>query len=152
MVKTLAKLLKEKNVLVGRMNELRTRIARENVTEGFNEAKYKVQDLYTELQVVTEHLITVKSAISRLNVPVVDKIYRMGELKSRIQFLKGLNTQDGTFTESDRWVNSGAAVAKTYKAQMSRVDVDREVETLTEAINLLQEELDTFNYSTTVDM
>lgn len=148
MTKTLAKLLKEKNLLVARVAELKQRIQRENVIEGDNKAKYDNAMVYAELHQAIDELIKTKTLISTLNVQVVDKIYRLGELKAQIQFLRTINTQEGTVKQG--WGED--RVELVYKPQFDKVFVDAEVERLTKQITQLQDELDTFNYTAKVDV
>lgn len=146
---TLAKLLKEKNLLVARIAELKARIQRENVTEGDNVSKYENKKIYAELLQAIDNLVLTKTLISQLNIKVVDKIYRMGELKGQIQFLRSINTQEGNVTQ--RGWNEDKPFVLVYTSQIDRLFVDAEIERFTEAINDLQEELDVYNHSAKIE-
>lgn len=145
MSKTLAKLLKEKNVLVAQINELKSRIKRENVSEGSNISKYDVKGEYSELNKTIEKLVAVKTCISQLNLKVVDKIYLLGELKAQVSYLKELDVKEGIFKKEARW-NEGV-VTEQYKAQIDSIFVDAEIERLVNKINEIQDELDTHNHT-----
>lgn len=144
MEKSLAKLLKEKNVLVSQINELKIRIKRENVIEGTNISKYNVKTEYEALNNTIEKLVAVKTLISQLNVKVVDKIYRLGELKSQVKYLKELDVREGMYNKESRYGESMVPVQ--YKPQIDSLFVDSEVERLVKQINEIQDELDTYNH------
>ena len=142
---TLAKLLKEKNLLVAQISDLKVKIQRENKTEGENTSKYVLADEYKRLNEVTEKLIATKSAIARANTMVVEKIFRLSELKAKITWLRGLDTTEGTIK---RMSYNDNQTVEVYKVQFDRLFVDAEVDALTKQINDLQDELDTYNHVT----
>lgn len=148
MEKSLAKLLKEKNVLVSQINELKSRIKRENVTEGNNISKYNIKSEYDLLNKTIEKLVSVKTSISELNIKVVDKIYLLGELKSQVKYLKELDVKDGSYYKEYGYGEKTLPIQ--YKSQIDSIFVDSEVERLVNRINEIQDELDLFNHTSKI--
>ena len=149
MTVTLAKLLKQKNLLVAEINDLNAKIHRENKTIGVNVSKYDLKLEYAKLLDVIDELVKVKTAIAKHNVSIVDKIYRMSELKNQIAMLKGMDVMEGTFTSNGYGRESTTEV---YKVQFDRLFVDEQVSKLTAEIVELQDELDTHNHVTQIDL
>lgn len=147
MEKTLARLLKDKNILATKINEIKSRIQTENVTVDNNKSKYDLKTEYLNFILLTEELIDVKTKISRLNVQVVDKIYKLSELKARVAFLRGLDTKEGVF--KDKW-NRDNSTTEKFTPQLDRIFVDNEIQKLMAQIDILQDELDTYNHSTKI--
>jgi len=146
-MKTLAKLLKEKNTLVSKISDIKRRIASENITVNENTRKWSILDEYRNLHKLTEELVQVKTKIAKLNSTVVDKIYKLSELKSLVAFFSTLDTREGTFNIGGHW--SSPAVQEIRKAGLDDMFVRAEIERLTKEIDELQDELDTYNHTTT---
>lgn len=144
---TLAKLLKEKNQLVARISELKTRISTNNVTLSPNKSKYDIKSEYNALRLFIVELVAVKAKIARANVPVYDKIFKLSELKSQISFLKSLDTSEGVIQR--HYLPESGSEIRT--AQIDALFVDSEVERLGVELSTLQDELDTYNHSTKID-
>ena len=93
---TLAKALKQKNRLAQKISNLQKDIQRENRVRDDDLRKIKVEDLLEELIRKVNELIKLKIAIFVASTPMRESILRIGELKSRIVFLQGINTTEGT--------------------------------------------------------
>lgn len=145
----LAKALKEKNRLVGEIVRLKSIIERENSRNEKSTSKVDRDDLWERLAKATESLISIKTAIFTANAKVYDKIARMGELKDRAQWITGLNTQDGEF-ESPSY--RAEPVKNVIIAHKKQADVDAMTTALQEQIAALQDELDTYNATTEIEI
>lgn len=147
-MKTLAKLLKEKNTIITKINDVKRRIESENITENNNMSKWDVRKQYADLLDLTNKLIEIKTDIARLNSPVADKIFRLSELKAIVSFLKDVDTSEGRFVVKNRY--DGTSQEEIRSAQMDSIFVQKEIDSLTGQINDLQDELDTYNHTTKI--
>jgi hypothetical protein len=140
---SLAKALKLKNRLAGRLAKLDTDLKTYNsVHEGAE--KLDVPGLYEARRALVAHLVDLKLAVSRANEPVQRSIFELAERKALIALLSGLNTRNGTVTEGY------PATPATYVAHLRKADVDREVQRLEAEIDKLQDQLDAFNHQTLI--
>lgn len=147
-MKTLAKLLKEKNAIVSKINDVKRRITNENIVENDNVSKWDTREEYTKLLNLTNKLVETKTNIARLNSTVADKIFRLSELKAIVAFLYELDTREGKFIVRDRYETRSDVMTK--KAQLDSVFVQQEIDSLTVEINTLQDELEAYNHSTQI--
>lgn len=144
----LAKALKLKNKLAGEVARLTELIRDANVTEGNNAPKYDVLAMYEKMIDVQEQLARLKSKIAVANAPIWDKIFRMAELKSRIAVLKTLPTKDGEFAE--RTYGTQTATPRMYRSAIKASTVEQYLATMTESLDLLQDDVDAHNATTSI--
>ncbi|MFW5847671.1 MAG: hypothetical protein ACOCVF_02015 [bacterium] len=141
----LQRALKEKNRLVSRINKLKTKIQRKNsYREGDpTPDQFKVHDLMRELFENLEKLNTLKFVINEANREIQPYIYQISEYKSLIQFLQNISVQEGVVDN----YNGNSVV---YKTQMNELEINEMVENFENKIDLLQEEIDRYNYTTDI--
>lgn len=147
MVITLAKALKEKNKVVGRIKELESKIYQHNVTVKGNIFVYNAEDLLSSLVEEKSKLIILKNEIFKANLPIYKNILNLSECKSHLKFLKGLNVQEGIVFErygSDKEIN--------YVSQIGITKKDSLLEKEQSKVDALQEEIDVFNHSTSIEI
>jgi hypothetical protein len=148
----LARLLKIKNRIASEITRKNEQIVQHNVftaVDASETPKINIDLFVCEVQALTEDLITVKSLISRANNKIVDKIYRMSELKGSLAFYKKLNCREG----------KGSSFSYSLKdeveytiAQIKEEDKNNKIESLISEINRLQDELDEFNATHRVEI
>lgn len=143
----LTRALKEKNRLIKKITILRNQITTSNVVLEENNFPYEMETLQEDFQTLVETLIELKVDIQIANQPILKSIYRLSELKSTIAMLEGMDTKEG-MQEAYGYGNSEL---RAYKAQIGRQEVDIAVAEMQEQIDTLQDEVDTFNATTTVD-
>jgi hypothetical protein len=142
---TIAKALKVKNRLAGQITKLNQEIAVYNsVQEGAEQPD--VRALYEARKALVSHLVDLKTGITRANAPVQAVIYELAELKALIALLTGLNNKHGKFIEGY------SATAVNYVARLRRGDINEEVRRLQADIDRMQDQLDTFNHTTRIDV
>lgn len=144
----LAKALKEKNRLAGEVNRLHELIARENSRNVKSSSTVDVGAVWVELQNAKEKLIAIKTAIFKANVGIYEKIVRMAELKGEASWLSDLNTNN---EKEERPYGVGMIVTEN-KAHFKREDVDKMTKDLQDTIAKLQDELDEYNATVTVEV
>ena len=147
---TLAKALSIKNRLAGRLSQARANIETENSVligrrDETSEATVDVRAEYERLLLLQEGLVTVKAAVQRANAPVYEDVLRLGEKKALIQILNGLNTKHG----SEPGFNG---VEYRYSATLRKPEVLEMVRRLEAEIDQLQDGLNHFNATTTVEI
>ena len=145
---TIARALKEKNRVAGRLAKARQLVATENSNEKKIPRRVDVAAVREEARTLAERLIAIKSAIAAANAPVVGTIIELDETKSAIAWLNGLNVREGVFEET----NYGGKVVKEYEAVIDQAAVLKQVEALQRRADDLQDALDEFNASTKVEI
>jgi hypothetical protein len=144
---TLAKALKVKNRLAGRLAKVHADSQTYNsVLEGQAD-QVNVAALVQTRDELVEALVTLKAAISEANREIQRAIYDLAEKKASAQFFAGISTRHG----AEPAVYPGQPDHK-YLAVMKKADVDAQVQRLEKEIDTLQDQIDSFNHRTTVDV
>lgn len=138
---TLAKALKLKNRLAGRVAKLTADVQAHNSTQQGADT-VDVPALYARRAEAVARLVDLKAAIGAANRPIQRDIFLLAEKKAEIALLAGLSTKHGTFKE-------GYTTADTvYVAQLRKADVDARTTALEAEIDAIQDRLDGFNHDT----
>ena len=145
---TIARALKEKNRVAGRLAKAREIIQQENSKDKSLPRRVDVEATYAEAKMLEARLVAIKSAIAQANNPIVAKIIELDELKSEIAFLNGLNVKEGRFEE----VSYGNKIVRDIEAVVGQARVLAEVAELQKRADALQDALDEFNASTKVEI
>jgi uncharacterized protein YukE len=144
---TLAKALKVKNRLAGRLAKVQSDIQTYNsVLEGQAD-QVNVLVLVKTRDELVEALVTIKTAINEANREIQRAIYDLAEKKASGQFLAGINTRHG----AQPAVYPGQPDHK-YVAALKKADVDAQVQRLEKEIDTLQDQIDSFNHGHTVEV
>ena len=145
---SIARALKEKNRVAGRLAKAREIIQQENSKDKSLPRRVDVEASYAEAKMLEARLVAIKSAIAQANNPIVAKIIELDELKSEIAFLNGLNVKEGRFEE----VTYGDKIVRDIEAVVGQARVLAEVAELQKRADALQDALDEFNASTKVEI
>ena len=145
---SIARALKEKNRVAGRLAKAREIIQQENSKDKSLPRRVDVEATYAEAKMLEARLVAIKSAIAQANNPIVAKIIELDELKSEIAFLNGLNVEEGRFEE----VSYGNKIVRDIEAVVGQARVLAEVAELQKRADVLQDALDEFNASTKVEI
>ena len=145
---SVARALKEKNRLVGRIAALRQAIGKDNSHELGAPRSIDVSAALAEAESLKNRLVAVKAAIAFANQGIVAKIVELAEVKSEIAWLKGLDVKEGVYQEN----SYGNKIVREYEVAVSGADVVRMVDALRRRAELLQDELDEFNGSAKVEI
>lgn len=138
----LARALKEKNKLVGKIKVLWERLISSNQSLS-DKQDYNAEDLYTEICSETDKLLKLKELINAATQPIFPDILQIAELKGRVTNLKSIQTEEKKATYSDNII--------TYNVQMSKNRVDELIDKTTKEIEDIQDRIDQFNASTNID-
>ena len=141
---TLAKALKLKNRLAGKVAKLTATVQTYNSTQGTAE-QIDVRAAFAERADLVRRLTDLKAAVARANAAIQRDIFDLAEMKAETTLLAALNTKHGTVLEG--YPTAGQV---TYVAQFRKADVDAMTDALEGRIDALQDKLDTYNAQTLV--
>ncbi len=147
---TLAKALSVKNRLAGRLAQARENIETYNSVlagqrDDYGKATVDVRAEYARYRKLQDGLIVVKAAIQRANLPIFEDILQIGELKSVIQMLSGLNTKNGTEPGYH-------GVEFRYSAVMLKPEALGIIRELEAQIDVIQDKINEFNAATRIEI
>ncbi len=141
---TLAKALKLKNRIAGKVAKLTQTVQLYNSTQEGAE-QIDVRAAFAARADLVARLTDLKATIARTNAPIQRDIFDLAELKAEVALVAALNTKHGTVLEG--YPTAGQV---TYVAQFRKADVDAMTNGLESRIDALQDKLDTFNAQTLV--
>ena len=146
----IAKALKLKNQLAGDVAQLKELLAKQNSRSSKQKFDYDNREVLTCLRAKLAELVKVKAAVAAANAEIYDKIFRLAELKGLVTTLTSLDTKAGVFHEGRGF--GEATYEVEYVAQLGKVDVDKLAAELNAEIQLLQDALDEFNFTRSVNL
>jgi len=141
----LAKALKLKNKKVSEYNSTVEKMANSNTIEKDSKKHYNSKELSVLAESQMQNLIQLKTAIHNTSAPIREKIFRIGELKSYLGYINRLNTTEGVVKQSYRGADSTPLV---YVVDFSEAEKVAKAKEIQDQIEVLQEELDSFNATT----
>lgn len=143
----LGKALQIKKRLVGRLARVEADIYQYNST--LTEQSGKTVDVRKQLllrEQIKQAILDVKNALYKANAKIQHKLYAFAEKKGDIEFYGNINTTNG----STRHGYQNTEVS--YTAIIKKEEVDAAVKTLEAEIDTIQDEINTYNYSTKVEI
>lgn len=144
----LAQALKLKNRLAGELVRKQQVLQRENARRSDSVSTVNRESVWEDIINLSDELGFLKGKIANANVGIYSKLERMAELKSRISFITNLNKREG---EEVSFI--GREQEKlTYKwdSTINQERADALINSIQEAIDLLQDEVDAYNAVTTI--
>jgi hypothetical protein len=138
---TLAKALKIKNRLTGRLAKVQADIQTFNSVPEGQADQVNIPALMQTREELVGALVSLKTAINDTNREAQRDIYDLAEKKAMAQFLAGLNTRHGP--QPAVYPNTTEV---HYVAALKKADVDVLVVRLEKEIDQLQDRLDHFNH------
>ncbi len=145
----LAKALKLKNQLAGEVAQLKELLGKQNVRSSKQKFDYDNREVLTRLRAKLDELVRVKAGLAVANAEIYAKIFRLAEFKGLVATLTALETKSGVFHEGRGFGEANYEVE--YVAQLGKVDVDKLVAELQNEIQTLQDALDEFNFTRSVN-
>ena len=143
---TLARALKERSRIAGKLKRNFAIINKENSVIRGNERSFDLRAIYAECLELYRKLIEIKQIIATANAPIVGKLVEMDEVKSLIAQLRSIDTTVG-------YVNQGYGQTNDYmEVVFSASELTAEADKLQERAEQLQDELDAFNALTKVEI
>ena len=146
----LQKALKLRKKLVGDIARLKIQIQTKNsYSEGsLNAEKYNVNALYLLLQEKINQLIGLKYAINEANREIQANIYTISEYKALIAFWNEVSVVEGLQISGHFGYSEAKPV--NFKVQIDEATRNQMVAEFQKKVDALQEEIDTFNYTTDI--
>jgi hypothetical protein len=138
---TLAKALKLKNRLTGRLAKVQADIQAYNSVPEGQADQVNVPALMQTREELVGALVALKTAINDANREAQRDIYDLAEKKATAQFLVGLNTRHGP--QPPVYPSTTEVI---YVAALKKANVDALVARLESDIDQLQDRLDQFNH------
>ena len=139
----LAKALKLKNKKLKEYKSTLMKVIQHNSYDVDNKSIYDATNLYNEAVELLKDYLELKTAIHTSSEPIRFKIFQLGEVKSLLNAINGLDTKSGVYKEGYREVT-----LRTYESSITEEEKSLKVKTLENTIELLQDEIDTFNATT----
>ena len=145
----LAKAMKVKNRKIKKISELQRDIQNNNsvIEEEGVERKFDIDKLLVDLDNEVKELIKLKLSIFIASTAMRENILLLAETKSKISFLNGIDTHEGK-----NYNTYSSSPDANYKVAVDILWTRNEVNKLEELIDNLQEELDTFNHATHIEV
>jgi hypothetical protein len=143
----LHKALKLRKKLTGEISRLKAQIQTKNsyIVGSLNAEKYNVPQLYAELLKKIDELVGLKFAINEANREIQSKIYVLSENKALIAFWNETSVQEGT-----QLIGYSDKQTQEYKVQIDEEKRNEMIKEFQTKVDSLQEEIDTFNYTTDI--
>lgn len=145
---SIARALKEKNRIAGRLRQALEEVGKENAQDVRIPRGIDVLEMYEQAKQLRARLLATKRAIAEANHAIVGKILELDEVKAQIAFLNGLNVKEGRFVTT----RYSETIETEVTAVIQKAQVLKEVEALQKQADALQDELDTFNATTFVEI
>ena len=142
----LTKALKHKKKLVKQSDEFFSRFSNYNSSEVGITPSYNPQDMFEGWLKKTDELVSLKAKIHQANVPIAEKIFRLGEIKNVITRMRGLDTKEGKVR--NRY--SGNEEYVMYASYVNLLQKDLLIKNYEEELEQLQEEIEAFNAITKI--
>jgi hypothetical protein len=144
---TLAKALKIKNRLTGRLAKVQADIQGYNSVPEGQAGQVNVLTLMETREELVGALVALKAAINEANREAQRDIYDLAEKKAAAQFLGGINTRHGPQPP----VYPTTTVIN-YVAVLKKADMDAQIARLEKEIDQLQDRLDQFNHERKIEV
>jgi hypothetical protein len=144
---TLAKALKVKNRLTGRLAKVQEDIQTYNSVPEGQADQVNVPALMKTREELVVALVSLKAAINDANRDAQRDIYDLAEKKATAQFLASVNTRHGPQPPV-----YPSTVEVVYVAALKKADVDALVVRLENEIDQLQDKLDQFNHDHMIEV
>ena len=144
---TLAKALKVKNRLTGRLAKVQADIQAYNSVPQGQADQVNVPALVKTREELVGALVGLKAAINEANREAQRDIYDLAEKKATAHFLAGVNTRHGPQPPV-----YPSTIEVNYVAALKKADVDSLVAGLEKQIDQLQDKLDQFNHAHRIEV
>tara|TARA_R110000822_G_scaffold21989_1_gene69534 strand:- start:1312 stop:1776 length:465 start_codon:yes stop_codon:yes gene_type:complete len=147
---TLARALKLKNRLAGQLAKIGGRaVSHNSYVEGTNNS-YDSVKVFAEYRKIQEQLVELKSKVQAANAPIHKDIAMMGELRTEIVLLNSMSVTKGVVTEPR--YGEGQDTTRVYVAAIDKLARDNNVAELEQEIDILQDDIDAHNATTTIEL
>lgn len=151
----IAQALKQKNRVIGEMNKVFAQIQKHNVIHYRGESsfppthKVNVKALLSTYRELFAKLVAIKAGVQKASAPIAEKLVELAETKSLLSKMQEIPTKEGTETISGY---NAAPYEVTFVSAITESAVVKTSDELQDQINRLQDEIDTHNALTQIDL
>ena len=145
---TLARALKEKNRIAGRLAKAQQLVRKENRKVAGSPRAVDVAAALAEAERLSALLVQVKAAIAKANDGIVGAIVELEEVKSLISFIESVPSDEDVEVDRDYH----GAVERRWEVSLRKPDLMAKVDALQKRADALQDALDEYNATTRVDL
>ena len=145
---SLARALKEKNRIAGRLRKAQELVKKENRKVAGSPRAVDVVATLAEAERLSALLAVVKAAIAKANDGIVASIVELEEVKSMIALLGSVNTDDEVEVERDY----RGTVERRWDVAVRQPEILAKTTALQERADALQDALDEYNAKTRVEL
>jgi hypothetical protein len=147
---TLARALKLKNRLAGQLSKLGGRAVAHNSNVKGAVNPYNSVEVFEEYEEVQAKLVEVKTSIQLANASIVRKIIEIGETRSQISLLQGINVTEGPVHQTN--YGNDTETVREYEAAIGAAQRDVMIAALELDIDNLQDDIDSHNATMQIDL
>ncbi len=144
---SLAKALKLKNRLAGRLNSINSELQQNNSALQEQAVHPSFKNFESNMQLrrtLVNAILDVKNALYKANSGIQRVLNEMSELKDEISFLRGLPTSEGVFKHGYQNTDT------VYVCNLNKEEVNKRVRALEAKIDYYQDSVDNYNYTTKI--
>ena len=145
---SLARALKEKNRIAGRLHKAQELVKKENRKPAGSPRAVDVASALAEVERLSALLVAVKAAIAKANDGIVATIVELEEVKAMISFIGSVNTDDEVQVER----GYQGAVERRWDVAVGQTAILAKAEALQDRADALQDALDEYNARTRVEL
>ena len=143
---SLAQALKEKNRIIGEINSLWALVNKENSCWETHTRSIAVKETMATIEGLIQKLIELKTKIGKANEGNLENMYALEEYKSQICRFGKLDT-----TEDIRYRGLNDSIMEVCSAEITAPDVQQKTKALQRQCDRLQDELDAYNATHTIE-
>lgn len=145
---TLARALKEKNRIAGRLAKAQQLVRKENRKVAGSPRAVDVAAAFAEAERLSALLVQVKAAIAKANDGIVAVIVELEEVKSLLSFVDSVPTDEDVEVDRDYH----GAVERRWEVSIRKPELIAKAEALQKRADALQDALDEYNATTRIDL
>ena len=112
------------------------------------ERNYDPLIIMEEIDKKIDELVMLKVNVQKANTPIIERIYKIAELKSKASSLKHLSTKNGIESPSYRFGSEQALIE--YESIFKQKEVDDMISIIESIISKIQDELEQYNFNTDI--
>ena len=139
----LRKAIQRKKRIAGVLAESYTKLRRANITPEGRPPLISSREILERIKEKSEEIIQLKVQIQKANLPILEDIYRLAELKSLVNEMRNINS-----LHDRRYDNSQAIV---YTICIDEIEQEAIIAELEKQIEVIQDRIESFNFRVHID-
>lgn len=139
----LRKAIQRKKRIAGVLAESYTKLRRANITPEGRPPLISSREILERIKEKSEEIIQLKVQIQKANLPILEDIYRLAELKSLVNEMRNINS-----LHDRRYDNSQAIV---YTICIDEIEQEAIIADLEKQIEVIQDRIESFNFRVQID-